>query len=785
MGCFDYEDDDFGSEERQKFVAMEVQSVEYELSEQSKLVEKTPHYGEPRKYDPSFNGPIKNRSCTDVICLILYVICFIGFLLVGIWAFTKGDPRLLLYPTDSNGNLCGYGAYSNRPNVFFFDLIDCYRVGPAVLSQGCPTPQVCVESCPTDYWQWLTLYAQEAASGTYDSAARSKMICIDSVNAATSSKTVQQLVEDGECAAYYVDSVAVVGRCIPAFISQVISGTSDLIKDSNNSVIVDKYGSAVNGTVLEESTKYLAYLLNAADYGTKIFQDVQASWPMILIGLTIGALIAFIWILLMRCLAGPVVWLTLLSFLALFTFGCYYSFTKYVALKNDSSYSGVWTFTTNLSSYLNLKETWLAFGIIAAVLLGIIIIVLLFLRKRILIAIALIKEGSRAVGNMVFTLFWPLVPYIIQVVFALYWGASALYLASSGRASFSATNVTNQSLEILEYNDTADAWVKVTKYQEVVQELLTKIPCDPNANTTAGTICNFLKYGDDQYTIYLQVYQLFMWFWIMNFIVALGEMVLAGSFASYYWAFNKPKDIPTFPVTASLLRALRYHLGSIAFGSLLVAIIQLIRVFLEYLDHKLKGTENKVAKFLLKCLKCCFWCLEKCIRFLNKNAYIMIAVYGKNFCTSAKNAFFLILRNIVRVAVVDKTTDFLMFIGKLMVVGAVGILSYYFFSGELATKVRETQLSTYIAAYTPSLNYYPIPIIIICIGTYVIASAFFGVYSMGVDTLFLSFLEDLERNDGSPEKPYYMSKELMGILGVRNTKDPNGKKKSGGCCGCC
>ena len=37
-------------------------------------------------------------------------------------------------------------------------------------------------------------------------------------------------------------------------------------------------------------------------------------------------------------------------------------------------------------------------------------------------------------------------------------------------------------------------------------------------------------------------------------------------------------------------------------------------------------------------------------------------------------------------------------------------------------------------------------------------SAFFGVYSMAVDTLFLCFLEDLERNDGSLEKPYFMSK---------------------------
>ena len=31
-------------------------------------------------------------------------------------------------------------------------------------------------------------------------------------------------------------------------------------------------------------------------------------------------------------------------------------------------------------------------------------------------------------------------------------------------------------------------------------------------------------------------------------------------------------------------------------------------------------------------------------------------------------------------------------------------------------------------------------------------------------------VEDLERNDGSPEKPYYMSKELKEILGKKNVK---------------
>ena len=37
----------------------------------------------------------------------------------------------------------------------------------------------------------------------------------------------------------------------------------------------------------------------------------------------------------------------------------------------------------------------------------------------------------------------------------------------------------------------------------------------------------------------MQVYHLFGWFWLMNFIIALGQCVQAGAFASYYWAWDK------------------------------------------------------------------------------------------------------------------------------------------------------------------------------------------------------------------------------------------------------
>lgn len=42
-------------------------------------------------------------------------------------------------------------------------------------------------------------------------------------------------------------------------------------------------------------------------------------------------------------------------------------------------------------------------------------------------------------------------------------------------------------------------------------------------------------------------------------------------------------------VSLCFLRLSRYHTGSLAFGSLILSLVQVIRVILEYLDHKLKG----------------------------------------------------------------------------------------------------------------------------------------------------------------------------------------------------
>jgi solute carrier family 44 (choline transporter-like protein), member 2/4/5 len=108
-----------------------------------------------------------------------------------------------------------------------------------------------------------------------------------------------------------------------------------------------------------------------------------------------------------------------------------------------------------------------------------------------------------------------------------------------------------------------------------------------------------------------------------------------------------------------------YHLGTAAFGSLIIAVIRTIRSVLAYIQKHAKASKSKVVEYLICVLQCCTWCLEKCAKFVNKNAYIQTSIYGFSFCKSSRRAFFLILRNIIRIAVVNAVADFVLLLGKV------------------------------------------------------------------------------------------------------------------------
>ena len=77
-----------------------------------------------------------------------------------------------------------------------------------------------------------------------------------------------------------------------------------------------------------------------------------------------------------------------------------------------------------------------------------------------------------------------------------------------------------------------------------------------------GSQCMFAFYGGEsfyhRYILVLHLCNLFVFLWLVNFTIALGQCTLAGAFASYYWALKKPNDIPACPLCSSFCRAIRY-----------------------------------------------------------------------------------------------------------------------------------------------------------------------------------------------------------------------------------
>ncbi|XP_014748718.1 PREDICTED: choline transporter-like protein 2, partial [Sturnus vulgaris] len=607
--------------------------------------------GTPQKYDPTFKGPIYDRGCTDIICCVLLVVAIVGYVVVGVVAWTHGDPRKVIHPTDSRGQFCGQQGTPNekKPFLFYFDIVKC--ASPLVLLEfQCPTTQICVSKCPDRYMTYLAAHGNAAALEYY------RNFCTPEFK--NPLKGPVEVLRDKECPAMLIPSTPLARRCFPA-----IQAKKGVIMVGNETTYDDGQGRRRNVTELLEGAKQANVVLEARQLAMKIFEDYTVSWYWIIIGLVIAMVASLIFIVLLRFLAGIMVWVMIVMVILVLGYGIFHCYMEYAKLKgeagSDVSLADL-GFQTDLRVYLHLRQTWLAFREQVQVAHMKVKVVLrqvqvahmkvkvvlrqvkvthmkvkVVLRQvqvahmKVQVAHMKVKVVLRAVGHVMSSLLFPLCTFFLLCLCIAYWASTAVFLSTSNEAVY---KVFNES-----------------------------------ACPFSGHTC-------------------------------------------------KPPP----------------------------------------------AAENKFAKFLLSCLKCCFWCLEKFIKFLNRNAYIMIAIYGTNFCTSARNAFFLLMRNIIRVAVLDKVTDFLFFLGKLLIVGSVGILAFFFFTHRIKL-VQDT---------APPLNYYWVPILTVIVGSYLIAHGFFSVYGMCVDTLFLCFLEDLERNDGSAEKPYFMSQNLRKLLKKTNKGQP-------------
>jgi hypothetical protein len=145
-----------------------------------------------------------------------------------------------------------------------------------------------------------------------------------------------------------------------------------------------------------------------------------------------------------------------------------------------------------------------------------------------------------------------------------------------------------------------------------------------------------------------QLFWVFMFgfFWITAFIIAILQFTIAATTALWYFQGSN-SDAPSVSVLTGVIWAFRYHLGSLAFGSFLIAVVTMLKVIFEYYAKKVEkmSGDNPMVKFLLCIARCVIWCLDACVKFISENAYIQVAINGVSFCEGAKNGFFMMLRN--------------------------------------------------------------------------------------------------------------------------------------------
>uniref|UniRef100_A0A8C4ZVN9 Choline transporter-like protein n=1 Tax=Gadus morhua TaxID=8049 RepID=A0A8C4ZVN9_GADMO len=659
------------------------------------------------------------RSCTDVVCCVIFIIGILGYIALGSVAWIHGDPRKVVFPTDSHGQFCGQQGTNNanKAILFYFNILRC--ASPSVLiNLQCPTTQLCVSKCPDRFATYREM------KRNYKNWEYYKQFCRPGFD--NPDKPVDQVLRDEDCPSMIVPSRPFLQRCFPDFVTR--NGTLTV---RNQRSFQDGDGVTRSVADLRDAANGIASLLDAKEVGMKIFEDYASSWYWILIGLVITMVVSLLFILLLRFTAGVLLWLVIFGVLAALGYGIWHCYWEFSSLRGNSDADVTLSqigFQADFSIYLQLSQTWLVFSTWLSTN-----------RQSFFLFLSTVIENGQNPPSPLF---------ITDPTLYL----TALHCIASHCNSLHCTSVhlTARSPHDSSLPTLSLCLLSGASLQTFSQSSL-PVACQ-------GSQCAFAFYGGEslyhRYILLLQLCNLFLFLWLVNFTIALGQCTLAGAFASYYWALKKPQDIPPFPLFSSFGRAIRYHTGSLAFGALILAVVQFFRIGLEYLDHKLKGSHNAFTRFLLCCLKCCLWCLERFIKFMNRNAYIMIAIYGKNFCTSAKDALFLLMRNVVRVAVLDKVTDFLLFLGKLLISGSVGVLAFFFFTRKIPVIQEEV----------PSLNYYWVPLLTVIFGSYLVAHGFFNVYAMCVDTLFLCFCEDLERNDGSSARPYFMSPGLHKIL---------------------
>lgn len=662
------------------------------------------------------------------MCL-LFVTALASWFILACYAFSVGNPTRLLRGVDFNGNICGSdGPVYEYPLMF---IPDARHVDYSL----------CVMACPTVYGQ------QVASVNTAIRGANNTPLKVNATNV-------------------YGRMYDHLYRCLAVDVQEAAS----LVQGANTS---NAHAQAVATLNLNREHTWQ----HEFESGLRELIDY---WPVMVATLLIMVVLYFMVIILMRWIVAPVVYLAVVAMLlALIGLGffCWWSMDKlyaeecgnhgdatapfvhatYNELMQSSAVAaqgtvqGAPTYTGNHTANRtvwggwgsNAKqlrncvvhwavEGWRVLAIMSWAAAGLYFLFLVWAWSKLRTAIAIIRVAGGAVVDIPTAAVIPLFSWAAMFVLTIFCQVVAAFIHTGGE----------------------------NKYAHVNTSLAVQNAVTVNQTNLTNVSLNIWDWDDD--LARAQGWNIFMYYWSFHFVSGIAFMTLAMSFTEWYFSVNQPphgEEVEKHGqgVCMSFCTVLRYHLGTIAFGSLLIAVFRFIRYLVNKVYDSLDSESCILAMF--RCMiDCCLGCIERMIKYLSEIAYIVTCIHSYSFCRSMCRAVTVTLRNLGEVVVINYISDLVLFLIKAV----AALCSVMIFRGLARSNlvVDRTQTATLL-----------FPSLLVLTLTFLIGGLFMLVYRTAIDTIFMCYLEDKDALNQSADKHRHAQTALFAPLDLQDLFD--------------
>ena len=770
-----------------------------------KKAEKTPSTsvdaGGGQSSDSGLEGPkvFKKRMCTDVFCLLIFGVFWLGMLYIMYLATTVGEPYSVVYGKDYLGNRCGRGNFTNRPKIIF-PRIDKDIMEQSAIATTAPWKLVlyglCVESCP-NITDPKMCFGDPSKCMVYDYGKPEEwkasggseyyftvLPTISLANRCVPIEKIDANAAPARCAFPPCDNVTNPWmQCDAEFPTLWIP--RGFMQKRQCQIKFEE--TNVQKLASQEPSPLVDQLAAKMGQGQAIVNGVlDAQDDIVHYGLVTPICLGFAWLAVLRFFAKTITYVMLAAIgVFLFMLTCYLfiitglltevltdilasNITKGVleaasqaqdqapdmagsgdalgdsssgeagALEGDQLLAAAGEADALADGVTSLLPAGMAADAAASqeqnpglwrlaawacLIFTILYCVLMVLwRAKIRLAATLVKESSVVIKDRPASAFFPTFTLLLQIGLLSFFIIGMLFL---GTADITSDHFTGEGAPLTSSATFAQALAAVnsTLQEDGVDAV------KQSGYFTTKNLC--------------YLYFLFGFLWTNACINNYGWTALSGSYSHWYFFRRDPKYNSRFPLFWSNFRTVKYHLGSIAFGSFVIATIQLARIIAMYIDKQTKQLQetNKAMKLVIKCVQCALFCLEKTLKFITAYCYIYVALQGTGFCRSCFATFGLIMSQPAQLAMNTLVRTIL----SLLQLAGIPLFCAFLINSVLTARGAEEPI-------------YPTAIVLVM--AFVIAKVFSLVFACVLDTLFVCCVRDKQ-----DYKAAFMSDQLYTAFG--------------------